>query len=151
MVITLSAKIALTFSTVIALLSPPQSYEIKNFQDFRNLKMECAGTQKLYVLTNATKKFNAIECSTFFMKDSYYYEYLLPLSEIQGQESKRVNVCSTNSLLFMSTNNAHTQPKKKKCQNLKIRTRDGQYIYAGYTTPTCRLNGLNKPVCYTSE
>jgi hypothetical protein len=148
MVISLLAKTTLAFST--ALLNPPQSYEIKNLHNTRDLKMGCAGIQKLYLSTNSRRKFDAVECSAFFMKDSYYHEYLIPLSVLQGQKPKRINVCSTNSLLFMSTNNTGTQPKKKKCQNLKIRTRDSQYAYAGYLTPTCRLDGLNKPRCYTS-
>jgi hypothetical protein len=135
MVISLLAKTTLAFST--ALLNPPQSYEIKNLHNTRDLKMGCAGIQKLYLSTNSRRKFDAVECSAFFMKDSYYHEYLIPLSVLQGQKPKRINVCSTNSLLFMS-------------QNLKIRTRDSQYAYAGYLTPTCRLDGLNKPRCYTS-
>jgi hypothetical protein len=151
MIINFLSQNTLSFLTVISLLGFSQTYEIKEFRNIRNLNMNCAGTQKLYIQTKNRKMFTAMECSAFVMKDSYYYEYLIPLSVFQRQELNSINVCSADSSLFMSTNDEHTSPKKKKCQNLKIRARDGQYVYAGYTTPTCRLDGLNKPICYTSE
>jgi hypothetical protein len=151
MVIAALAKTVFSFLTTITLLNYPSAYEIKNFQNFRDLKMGCAGSKKLYISTNAKRKFNAIECSAFFLKDSYYNEYILPLSVLRGQKLEYINVCSANSLLFMGTNDEHTNPKMKKCQNLKIRTQNSQHMYAGYLTPTCRLDGLNKQTCYTSK
>jgi ssDNA-binding Zn-finger/Zn-ribbon topoisomerase 1 len=148
MVITLLAKTALTFSTVISLLSPPQSYEIKNFESSNsNLKMVCGSTKRLYLSTNNRRRFDARECQAHFVMDSYYQEYLMPVSILRGNKSNSIAVCGVNSLLFASVNSRRTDIEMKKCQNLKIRARDSQYIYAGYTTPTCRLNGLNKPVC----
>jgi hypothetical protein len=151
MIINLLSQIIILNLTTISLFSFPQTYGIKDFRNLRDLNMGCAGIQKLHTQKNNRKIFDVMECSAFVMKDSYYYEYIIPLSVIQRQYSNNINVCSVNSSLFMGTNNEHTSLKKKKCQKLKIRTRDDQYLYAGYITPTCRLNGLNKPICYTSE
>jgi hypothetical protein len=130
-------------ATSIALfLNYPQAYEIINFQNYRNLQMSCAGIKKLYLGANKRNAIDAIECSAFVVRDSYYNEYLLPSSFLKKQKSTdTVTVCSAGKPIFEAIpTDASFTKSLRKCQKLIIRTKDDKYVYAGYITPTHRAN-----------
>jgi hypothetical protein len=119
------------------------NYQIRNFQQIgsnftKDLGMTCGTKVNLYVANNKKSIFHAEECSAFFLKDSYYKEYVFQRSVLRSQSNNQINMCSASKPIFIGSSYNYRSAKLDKCQILTIRSKDNEYIYAGYVTPTNR-------------
>ena len=119
-----------------------KGYEIKDFRltgaNFHlDLNMYCGKAVNLYASTNRKNVLSVKKCSAFVGGDSYYREYLLPKSLFKNlSANNKINVCSGNKPIFIDNYN---YTDLNKCQILTVRSKDRQYVYARYVTPTHRL------------
>jgi hypothetical protein len=119
-------------------ISPSAAYEIKNFQNLKDLQMGRESTVRIYLLQNKKKQYSVEVFSAWVLKDSYYNEILLPISALK-KIKKEFTVCSVGKPIFIGgASHDYSHRILKQCQSLTVRTKDSQYIYAGYVTPTDR-------------
>jgi hypothetical protein len=126
--------------STISFMPPSAAYEIKNFRNFKDLQMGREIISKVYLMSNKNKQYSVEIYSAWVLKDSYYKEILLPISAFE-QIKKEFTVCSIGKPIFMGgASHDYSNRILKQCQSLKVRTKDRQYIYAGYVTPIDRVN-----------
>jgi hypothetical protein len=127
-----------SFSTLF--VSSASAYEIENFQNLKDLQMSRESIVRIYLLQNKKKQYSVEVFSAWVLKDSYYNEILLPISAFK-KIKKEFTVCSVGKPIFIGgASHDYSHRILKQCQSLAVRTRDSQYIYAGYVTPIDRVN-----------
>lgn len=135
-----SLTIVLVELTIPSFISPAAAYEIKNFQNLKDLQMSRESTAQIYFPKNKRKQYSVEVFSAWVLKDSYYNEILLPISAFK-KIKKEFTVCSVGKPVFVGgASHDYSHRILKQCQSLTFRTKDSQYVYAGYVTPTDRIN-----------
>jgi hypothetical protein len=131
--------IFITSLSTILLILPVAAYEVKNFQNLKDLQMGRESTVRIYLLQNKKKQYSVEVFSAWVLKDSYYKEILLPISAFK-KIKKEFTVCSVGKPIFIGeASHDYSHRILKQCQSLAVRTKDSQYIYAGYVIPTDRV------------
>jgi hypothetical protein len=132
--------IFITSLSIVLLILPVAAYEVKNFQNLKDLQMGRESTVRIYLLQNKKKQYSVEVFSAWVLKDSYYNEILLPISALK-KIKKEFTVCSVGKPIFIGgASHDYSHRILKQCQSLTVRTKDSEYIYAGYVTPTDRVN-----------
>jgi hypothetical protein len=132
--------IFITSLSTILLILPVAAYEVKNFQNLKDLQMGHESTAQIYFPQNKKKQYSVDVFSAWVLKDSYYNEILLPISAFK-RIKKEFTVCSVGKPIFIGgVSHNYSHRILKQCQSLTVRTKDSQYIYAGYVTSTDRVN-----------
>jgi hypothetical protein len=124
----------------VLFVSFASAYEIKNFRNIKDLQMGHESTAQIHLPRNKTKQYSVKVFSAWVLKDSYYNEILLPISAFK-KIKKEFTVCSVGKPIFIGgASHDYSHRTLKQCQSLTVRTKDSEYIYAGYITPTDRVN-----------